>query len=442
VPDASSFCFVHVADLHLDTPFRGLSAVAPGIGAALRDASLQAFDTVVELTLERRAAFLLVAGDLYDGPERGLRAQLRVRDGLARLGAAGVSSFVVHGNHDPLETGWSAIRSWPAGTTVFAPPSAPGTPAEVVPVVRDGVAIATVQGVSFATRSTTENLARRLARPRAAWPGGGEPLHVGLLHCKVAGSPGDHADNSPCTMSDLRATGLDYLALGHVHERSVLSRGSGPGDPFVVYPGNTQAHSWRAGEHGAKGAYVVHVEAGRIAELEFVPCDQVRFEELACPIDELDDLGQLADRLAALGDDAARRAGGRAAVLRAELTGSGALHGELTRAGALDELLAHLRDDAARCSPLRWWDCLRPSSHSGGDLAALASRGDFAADLLDLAASLQDDEALAAPFTAAMLNGLPRPLARRVAELVAGGTPTWLLERATRAALDELALDR
>ena len=96
IPD---FSFVHAADLHLDTPFKGIGSTAPFVAEQLREASLAAFDSLVELCLERRAAFLVVAGDVYDGPERGLRAQLRFRDGLARLSDAGISSFVVHGNH-------------------------------------------------------------------------------------------------------------------------------------------------------------------------------------------------------------------------------------------------------------------------------------------------------------------------------------------------------
>src|ERR1700744_4517690 len=92
------FCFVHAADLHLDTPFEGLSRTSPAVGEALRDASLASWDALVELTLRRQAAFLLLAGDVYDGAERGLRAQLRFRAALDRLANAGIASFVVHGN--------------------------------------------------------------------------------------------------------------------------------------------------------------------------------------------------------------------------------------------------------------------------------------------------------------------------------------------------------
>ena len=108
------FRFIHAADLHLDTPFQGVAGPAPEVATALYEASLQAWDNVVDLAIEREAAFVLIAGDIYDGADRGVRAQLRFLAGLKRLDEAGIRSFVVHGNHDPLD-GWSAIREWPAG---------------------------------------------------------------------------------------------------------------------------------------------------------------------------------------------------------------------------------------------------------------------------------------------------------------------------------------
>lgn len=107
-----TFRFVHAADLHLDTPFEGIGRVAPQIAEALRDASLNAWDALVRLTIDRDAAFLLLAGDIYDGAERGVRAQLRFVRGLERLAEHRIQTFIVHGNHDPLD-GWSAIRKWP-----------------------------------------------------------------------------------------------------------------------------------------------------------------------------------------------------------------------------------------------------------------------------------------------------------------------------------------
>ncbi len=431
MPEAAPrrFCFVHAADLHLDTPFDGVHAVAPRIAAALREASLQAFDEVVELARRRSAAFLLVAGDVYDGAERGLRAQLRFRDGLARLAADGIESFVVHGNHDPVETGWSAVRAWPEGVKVFGTRSP-----EVVPVARDGEVIATVQGISYARRATTENLALRFCRPE------GPGLHVGLLHCNVAGAGEGHDNYSPCSLDDLRRARLDYWALGHVHSGGILAEGSGPGDPWVVYPGNTQARSGRRSERGPKGAVVVHVEDGRVLRVEQVACDRVRFVELECPVEGLeglDGLEQLLDRLA---DEALEQAEGRSLVLRARLAGRGPLHDALRRTGAVEELLEHLREGASDQEPFLWWDEIADRSLPPQDLGLLRGRGDFASDLLSLSDELKSDRASLASVADELVGSVPRYLARDLEELLADGEQlAGLLALGTLAALDELA---
>jgi DNA repair protein SbcD/Mre11 len=376
-------CFVHAADLHLDTPFVGVEAESRELAALLRDASLDALDRLVEVALDRQAAFVVLAGDIYDGSERGLRAQLRFRDALARLDEAGIPTFVVHGNHDPVEEGWQAIRHWPEGVTVFGE-------AEVdsVPVHDDGRRIATVHGISYATRAVSENLATRFERTAA--PG----VHVGLLHATVGSQP-EHDTYAPCTLADLRAARMDYWALGHVHRRQVVHRGQERGDPWVVYPGNTQARSIKPSERGAKGCYVVPIDpdagGSPIGEPEFVPLDSVRFGEAVVEIDDVDEIPELADRLLAAGDQARDEADGRALVLRARLAGRGPLHHELARPGVHDQLLQRLRDAVRDLDPPLWWDALGMATRPVLDRETLRERADFTGELVRLVDELRRD---------------------------------------------------
>jgi exonuclease SbcD len=114
----TAFKFVHTADLHLDSPFVGVQEVDDRVASELREATFRTFDRIVELCLERRTDFLLVAGDIYDGRDRSLRAQLRLRDGLRPLSEAGIPSFIVHGNHDPLDS-WAATLEGPDRVHIF-----------------------------------------------------------------------------------------------------------------------------------------------------------------------------------------------------------------------------------------------------------------------------------------------------------------------------------
>src|SRR5882672_11400822 len=147
------FCFVHAADLHLDTPYASIARAAPEIAGRLRDASLEAFDALVRLAIERAAAFVVIAGDAYACADRGVRGQLRFLRGVERLGERGIPVFVAHGNHDPLD-GWSAMRRPPANLTVFG-----GEAVETLPVTRRGEVLAQVYGISYPRRDVTENLA-------------------------------------------------------------------------------------------------------------------------------------------------------------------------------------------------------------------------------------------------------------------------------------------
>ena len=100
--DIMAFSFVHTGDLHLDSPFVGLTAEAPpNVAALLRESTILAWRNIVDLALEEQVDFLLVAGDAFERANRTLRGQLVFRDGLARLAEAGIASFVVTGNHDP-----------------------------------------------------------------------------------------------------------------------------------------------------------------------------------------------------------------------------------------------------------------------------------------------------------------------------------------------------
>jgi DNA repair exonuclease SbcCD nuclease subunit len=358
---------VHAADLHLDTPFEGIAGPAPQVAEALREASLQAWDDLVRFTIAQDAAALLLAGDLYDGAQRGVRAQIRVQSGLRALSEAGVQTFIVHGNHDPLD-GWSAIREWPTGVHVFGHEGV-----EVLPLEHHGSAVAHVHGISYGRRDVAENLAARFRRGSA--PG----AHIGLLHANAGGSR-EHAAYAPCSLSDLQAAGMDYWALGHIHQRQIL-RG---GDPWIVYPGDLQGRSPKASETGAKGVYLVEFETDPVAVLApvFHPLDRIRFAACRHDVAGYADLpalhSGLLDALEALRDEHA----GRGVLARVVLEGRGDVVTDLRHPGALLQLRAELRQRFDGAAPLLWVESLVDHAASPLDLDAIRARGEFSAEVL------------------------------------------------------------
>lgn len=367
--------FVHTADLHLGSPFEGLGPVAPRIAEALREASFTALERIVDLCLAEGADALLVAGDVYDSADRSLHAQRCFRDELARAARGGVSSFVAHGNHDPL-SGWQAPLEFPSRVHRFGPG------VSVVGLERDGQVVAHVAGSSYPVRDVLETRVPEYARCLAGFQ---SPFLVALLHAHVGGDP-NHAAYAPTSVPELAAvTAVDYWALGHVHGfRRVADR------PAIVYPGTPQGRSPREG--GPRGVALVRVAAPRPrpedVEVTFVPTSGVDWEKASCDVSaaSFDDLFAALERLR----DEARRAD-RGVVLTIVLSGRGGLHGELTRLDFGRDLLLPLRAGEDERDDFVWVESIRDHTTPAVDLVAARERDDLVGDFLRSAAELRGD---------------------------------------------------
>ncbi|MDP6821972.1 MAG: DNA repair exonuclease [Dehalococcoidia bacterium] len=374
------FRFVHAADLHIDSPFKGLLKYEPRIAQRLKDATYEAYTGLIDLCISQDAAFVVIAGDVYDGADRSVQAQMRFRDGLKRLQEHGIGAFVVHGNHDPLDGRLSRIPM-PDSAHVFGP-----DPAWAMAKV-DGTAVAQIQGVSYPTREVHDNLALRFTPPSQ------NLFSIGLLHCNVGGIV-EHDNYAPCTVDDLTATGIDYWALGHVHTRQAMRQA----DPVIAYPGNLQGR--HPNESGPRGALVVDVdEAGRVSS-RFAPLDVVRWEFLSVAIDDLSDLDALLEATHAAIEAERIRADGRDLVCRISFTGRGTLHHDLAIENALEDLAGELRAGYSSSTPFIWVERISDQTGPQLDLDALTARDDFvgevmkrsiaAPDRADSAATLRD----------------------------------------------------
>ncbi len=361
----TAFRFVHTGDLHLDSPFVGLQDIDERVARELREATFQTFDRIVALCLEGNADFLLVAGDIYDGRDRSLRAQLRFRDGLRRLSEAGISSFIVHGNHDPLDT-WAATLEWPDGVHVFD-----GDSVTAQPVERNGETISHVYGISYATQEVRENLAKRFRRTEDG------PFAIGLLHCNVGDDTG-HEPYAPCNLQDLTRAGMDYWALGHVHNHRILSIR----DPMIVYPGNPQGRNPR--ELGARGCYVVEVDETGHPTAQFVAVDTVCWLWESVPIGELGTDEELVSVVERTCQRMREEAEGRSVVGRLSLTGRGPAYTSLARPGFVTGLLESIRETEGADDPFVWIERLEVDTRPPLDLEARRAGQDFVADLLTL----------------------------------------------------------
>jgi hypothetical protein len=408
---------LHAADLHLDAPFEGIGRTPAHIGTALRDASLDAWDALVELAIARQCAAVLLAGGLCEGLERGVRAQARLRDGVARMAAAGIRVCIALGGRDPLD-GFAVLSNWPSGVTVFAA----GAPTAVA-LEHDGARIATVHGVSAGAGAG--DVALRFARGDAPGP------HLAVLHASLADERPAGGACAPCRLADLRAAGMDYWALGHAHALCNHSIGT----PWILYPGTPQGRGLAEAECGAKGVLMVTIEDETIARVDFEPLDRVR-----CLRVELTDAAEPSALAARLGDLAAAlrdRHAGRALLLDAYVGGTPAVERAMRRPAARAELLRALRRAAERWEPFVWWAGLEgaPAVSDARDAAFVAD--DLPAEVERRRVALADDAAQRARFFARRFE----PLRDAWTADVDAREDCALLDEAAAVAVDALRED-
>lgn len=328
------FRFLHAADVHLDSPLVGLDRYETAPVEAMRGTTRRAFANSVQLALDEEVAFVLLAGDLFDGDWRDYRTGLHFVEQMGRLRDAGIQVLVVAGNHDAASHLTKRLR--PPDNVRFLSTRAP----ETVVLEAHGVA---VHGQGFAGRTTTDDLA-------AAFPVGDPALlNVGLLHTSLDGREG-HATYAPTSLQVLAQKGYQYWALGHVHRREVVST-----DPWVVFPGNLQGRHAR--ELGPKGCTLVTVDGGEVATVEERHLDVLRWARCAVDAGGAATVSDLLDRVARHMAEEAGEADGRPLAVRVEVTGPTACHDDL--AARPDHFTQEVRALAAAQAADLWVEKVR-----------------------------------------------------------------------------------
>lgn len=403
--------FFHAADLHVDSPLRGLDRYEGAPAERLRGATRRALENLATACIEERVAFLLLAGDVFDGAWKDYSTGLFFCNQMTRLREAGIAVVLVRGNHDAQSEVVKALRLPENVHELSAKkPETFGVPGTNV----------VVHGQSFAKRVTSDDLASRYPDRTAG------ALNVGLLHTSVDGREG-HEPYAPTSIATMRAKGYDYWALGHVHAREVLSE-----DPWVVFPGNLQGRHAR--ETGAKGASLVTIEDGHVASVAHRAFDVVRWERVVADVSDASDVLDAVDRIRVALADHASSAGDRVVAARLFVTGATKANAAIRR--DLDRFTGELRAAAAdMLGDAVWIEKVKVETRSLFDLAQVREEASAVGHLARRLAAIKADETEIASL-AAVLAELDK---RLPAELREGEAALTLSDPATiRAFVEEV----
>lgn len=264
-----SLRFIHVADLHLDTAF---SAIANDdkeqLAKRMQDAPFEALQNLLQLCRTLYPDFIIFAGDIYNNEEASLRARFALRDAFEELQKMDIPVYYAHGNHDPLNDEAKiefASIVWPQNVYSFGENweyfSFP--PKDNSSTEQEGYEeIARIYGISHTNKQESKNLTSSLEiEPTTS-------VKIGVLHTSLMGSQKASQKNSkkgsqkidkskynyaPCTISDLQEKGMNYWALGHIHDSSIIAE-----NPLIAYSGSMQGLNIT--EEGAHGCMFVRFE--------------------------------------------------------------------------------------------------------------------------------------------------------------------------------------
>lgn len=299
---AKSFRFIHCGDLHLGSPFYDIASIDERWQRIVGNAPMRAFQKIVQIAIDKQVQAVLISGDVYTSANHNLTAQLDYVRLLHKLAQNNIQVFAVLGNHDPLEA-WKAKIPFPPNVHVFSTDEV-----ERVPLVVQGEEVAAVYGQSYAKSEQRENLAWNFSRTSA------DKYAIALLHTQVGGQ----STYAPCSLTELKESGMDYWALGHVHAHQVLCE-----KPYVVYAGNPQGLDCT--ETGPRGCYLVEVGPYGTVDMEFMDTSIVRWESADVSIDGIESVSELRESVR-LAKEKIRREIGKPTFLTVNFVGAGSMY--------------------------------------------------------------------------------------------------------------------
>ncbi|HLR42002.1 MAG TPA: DNA repair exonuclease [Pseudogracilibacillus sp.] len=256
--------FIHAADLHLDTPFKGLTKLPTSLWEEVKESTFLAYDRLIETAIIHEVDFVLLVGDIFDEATQSLKAQMHLRSGFEKLQAENIAVYMSYGNHDFLEGNKFSIE-YPDNVHVFTSENVSSFIYE-----KNNEACAEIHGFSYETRAVTDNKITEYDIQQAHIP-----YHIATLHGSLDGNQ-SHASYAPFQLQELIEKPFDYWALGHIHQKAILQT-----EPPIIYPGNIQGR--HRNEAGSRGCYHVKMD-GSSTITQFIPLQALRFENILVDI--------------------------------------------------------------------------------------------------------------------------------------------------------------
>ncbi len=257
--------FLHLSDLHLDT---NLSVISHKEQFNFQHSPYVALENFLQLCRKELPDFIIFSGDIYNTEEASLKARLTLKNAFEELSNLKIPIYCAHGNHDPLtveaSTEFSSI-AWPSNVHIFGSDweyfSFPPTDQNNVQNAVEPE-LARIYGISHTSKNESKNLLSQFS-PKLE-----HGINIGVLHTSLttptAKNKG-HEHYAPCSEKELQEKQMDYWALGHVHNYTVVSE-----EPLIVFSGSAQGLNINElGSHGCVMVEISYHDDGHISKPKY-----------------------------------------------------------------------------------------------------------------------------------------------------------------------------
>ena len=260
--------FVHIADVHLDTPFKTISDRAD-IGVERRLEQRNALKKVIDYIKANNIEYLFISGDLYD-QEYIRESSISFLNDLFKQ-IPNTKIYIAPGNHDPyIKNSFYATYSWNNNVKIFTN--------VVEKVENDNV---NIYGFGFNNFEMKNNQIKDIILD--------EPKKINILI--THGDLGESKYN-PMKLNEIKSKGFDYVALGHIHKRDDTSN--------IVYPGSLVSLGFdELGEHGMIVGEIIDKKLNK----EFVKVDDREFVEFELDVSNIISEEELIEKINSINEE-------------------------------------------------------------------------------------------------------------------------------------------
>lgn len=249
--------FVHIADMHFDSPFVNLSD-KDILGDLRRLEQRKVFKKVIEYIKQNDIDYLFISGDLYEHKYVKLSTIEYINNLFKDI--PNTQIFISPGNHDPyIKNSYYNKFSWSENVTIFSH--------EIQKIESENI---NIYGYGFDDFYCTDSGIESLTLADL------NKINILVIHGTLDGASIEEKQYNSMTRKMLQEKQFDYIACGHIHKPDYRSN--------IVYPGSTVSLGFdELGEHGM---IVGEIQKGKV-ELDFVPLDEEEFKEIEINVTDI-----------------------------------------------------------------------------------------------------------------------------------------------------------